>query len=154
MNQAHGADLVKIALELGNDTLRPGEVETMWAEPLGEDRYRLRNSPFYARGFSFLDVVIAERQTDGFPIVRRLLLRSGHSTYQLFVSGGIDASAHFRSYAERLLGLGCTFERATAQLAAVDVPPEANIHKVYGLLEAGEQAGVWDFQEGHCGHPV
>ncbi len=79
---------------------------------------------------------------------------SGHSTYQLFVSGGIDASAHFRSYAERLLGLGCTFERATAQLAAVDVPPEANIHEVYGLLEAGEQAGVWDFQEGHCGHPV
>ena len=77
----------------------------MWAEPLGEDRYRLRNSPFYARGFSFLDVVIAERQTDGFPVVRRPLVRSGHSTYQLVVPGGIDASADFRSYAARLLEL-------------------------------------------------
>jgi Domain of unknown function (DUF4265) len=154
MNRAHGADLVKIAFDLGDDTLRPGEVETMWAEPLGEDRYRLRNSPFYARGFSFLDVVIAERQTDGFPVVRRPLVRSGHSTYQLVVPGGIDASADFRSYAARLLELRRTFERATAQLAAVDVPPEANIHEVYGLLEAGEQAGVWDFQEGYCGHAV
>jgi uncharacterized protein YuzE len=81
----------------------------MWAEPLGEDRYRLRNSPFYARGFSFLDIVIAERQTDGFPIVRRLLLRSGHSTYQLFVSGGIDASAPLPVLRGTALGAGLHF---------------------------------------------
>jgi hypothetical protein len=25
---------------------------------------------------------------------------------------------------------------------------------VYELLEAGAAAGAWDFEEGHCGHPL
>ena len=37
---------------------------------------------------------------------------------------------------------------------AVDVPPKADIYEVYSLLEAGEQNGVWEFDEGHCGHPL
>lgn len=60
----------------------------------------------------------------------------------------------FRNYADGLFELNCTLERATARLAALDVPPEANIHEVYRLLEAGESARVWDFQKGHCGHAV
>lgn len=154
MTRPDDSALVKIAFELGKDTLRPGETETMWAEPLGGDRYRLMNSPFYALGFSFLDVVIAEAQAEGLPVVRRPVIRSGHSTYHLFVAEGMETNEQVRSYLDRLLGLSCALERATPQLAAVDVPPEADIRKVYDLLLAGEEAKVWNFQEGHYGHPV
>ena len=32
-----------------------GEVETLWATPVGEGEYRLENSPFYAYRLSWLD---------------------------------------------------------------------------------------------------
>ena len=51
---------------------------------------------------------------------------------------------------QRLEGLGCTFEKATARLYAVDVPKESDIDAVYRALEQGEEAGAWEFEEGHC----
>jgi hypothetical protein len=57
-------------------------------------------------------------------------------------------------YWQRLEELGCTYERGTARLFAVDVPSTADIHKAYELLDAGEKAGVWGFQEAHCGHAL
>ena len=39
-------------------------------------------------------------------------------------------------------------------LLAVDIPPNVDIHKAYELLDYGEQAGIWGFEEGHCGHPI
>jgi uncharacterized protein DUF4265 len=60
----------------------------------------------------------------------------------------------FRTAWERLQALGCTYEQASSHLLLVDVPPHADIYAVYVLLEEGENAGVWDFEEGHCGHPL
>jgi hypothetical protein len=45
---------VKVKLESAD-----GDVETLWATTLGEDRYRLDNSPFFAYGVSWLDVIEA-----------------------------------------------------------------------------------------------
>jgi hypothetical protein len=53
-----------------------------------------------------------------------------------------------------LQNLGCTYEVGDRRLFAVDVPQDADIHHVYALLETGEADGIWDFEEGHCGHPV
>jgi hypothetical protein len=57
----------------------------MWAEPLGGDRYRLQNVPFYAYGLSFDDVVSA-RQIGGQLFVQDVVERGGHSTYRIFLS--------------------------------------------------------------------
>jgi hypothetical protein len=53
-----------------------------------------------------------------------------------------------------LQAAGCSFEGVEGRLLAVDVPPRANIHHVYHLLQHGEDDGVWEFEEGHCGHPL
>ena len=53
---------------------------------------------------------------------------------------------------QSLESLGCSYERATKHLFAVDVPPESNIMSVYQALEAGEEAGAWEFEEGACRH--
>lgn len=68
-------------------------------------------------------------------------------------SNGGALSDAWLAYWLPLENAGCTYERATGRLLAIDVPPLTEIHLAYGLLEAGEQAGVWSFQEGHCGHP-
>jgi hypothetical protein len=37
---------------------------------------------------------------------------------------------------------------------AVDVPSAADIYEVYSALEGGEKGEVWEFEEGHCSHPL
>ena len=89
------------------------------------------------------------RSSSQTPVVAEVVARGGHSTYR--VVGDAD---RFARRWPTLSAHGCTFERANATLVAIDVPPEAAIHDVYRALEAGERAGDWDFEEGHCGHPV
>ena len=52
-------NLVKVSVTLTSNNIQNASTETMWAEPLGNDLYRLQNSPFAAYGFSYLDVVKA-----------------------------------------------------------------------------------------------
>jgi hypothetical protein len=152
MSERTADQLVKVLFELGDDTLRPGETETVWAEALDATRFRIRNTPFYARGFSFHDVVIARPDAGGIPVVSGVAQRSGHSTYRLFVHRGIKTDPKFSQRWQPLAQLGCSFEGATDKLLAVDIPSECDIRAAYRLLEAGEKAEVWEFEEGHCGH--
>ncbi len=143
--------LEKIVLTLPTDEWHGHSSETVWAEKVGEGRYRLRSVPFYAKGLSFGDVVNTTTR-DGKEVVSGVSLRSGHSTYRAFVKatvavGSKDFYRVWRPIQER----GCTYERATEHLIAIDVPSSADLAAVYALLEAGETAGVWEFEEGHCG---
>lgn len=36
----------------------------------------------------------------------------------------------------------------------MDVPPSADLNKVYAALEMGAAIGIWDFEEGHVGHEL
>jgi uncharacterized protein DUF4265 len=51
--------LVKITFALEPEAWHGYRTETVWAEKLGRNRYRLRNTPFYAFGVSAEDVVFA-----------------------------------------------------------------------------------------------
>ena len=149
-SRARGS-LEKVVFPLEPDAWHGHATETMWAELVSPGLYRLRNLPFYARGVSVEDVVHAQFAGDAL-VFSSVAARGGHSTYRLFVDGGIE-SPEFRLWWKRLETLGCSFEQAD-RLLAVDVPPSADIYEVYRIFEQGEQAKVWDFQEGHCGHPV
>ena len=142
-------DLVKVAIELKDDVY---DVETLWAAPLGDGRYRLRNVPVLAYGFSEEDVVNAV-ESDGRLIVGNVVQRSGHSTYRIFLPQSTDDVA-FAPLWKPLADLGCTYERANTRVIAVDVPPAADVYAVYAVLERGEQADKWEFEEGHCGHQL
>lgn len=144
--------LVKLALPLDPSDWHGSGAETVWAEPLGRGRYRLDNSPFYFFDLSYRDVVEAEPDENGQLCFRRVAERGGHSTYRLMRA---ECPTEIFEQAWRpLKALGCTFEGGPGRLLSVDVPPEANIHEVYALLETGKLSGVWDLEEGHCGHPI
>lgn len=146
------APLERIVIELEKATWHGYSTESLWAERIGPNRFRLRNVPFHAYGLSHEDVVVTTETAEA-PVVSAVVERGGHSTYRLFLEEGVDVDSEaFREHWEPIESLGCTYERATPRLLAVDVPREADIYEVYRLLEQGTAAGVWDFEEGHCGH--
>jgi hypothetical protein len=147
--------LVKVVFNLEDDW-HGFETETVWAEYLSENRCKLKNSPFHAKGVSFEDVVHVNRepQSDAY-LFDSISIAAGHSTYRILVSKSTELE-YFEKYWKPIQALGCTYEAAQDlySIIAVDVPSEADIHEVYRLLENGEENGVWDFEEGHCGHHV
>lgn len=149
-------NLVKIFFELGDAT------ESVWAEPVSGDSstFVIRNTPFFAKGVSFLDTVIADidKDRDDVFIFSRAKKGSGHSTYRIIIE---QISKTFLSYWKKLEKLGCSYESASYEtsegdkiLYAIDVPALTDIYAVYTILEKGEKNGIWIFEEGHCGHPL
>lgn len=122
--------------------------ESMWAEPLGDDTYRLCNSPFFFYGVSFEDVVRAAPAADGMLEFQEVVARSGASTFRIMVREGVGQD-QFDRYRQPLLDLGGSLERASGRLYAVDVPPGANVDQAVTLLVNGEENGVWDWEEGY-----
>ncbi|HSR50371.1 MAG TPA: DUF4265 domain-containing protein [Acidobacteriota bacterium] len=143
--------LVKIDLPLDASGYEDQwSVERVWAEKVGPGGYRLRNSPFYSYGLSFGDVVSVKAVEDKLEF-DAVLRRSGHSTYRIFFAGLGDSEARSRA----LSGIGtlvCSYERATANLYAIDVHADSDIQAVYQYLVKLEKEGIWEFEEGHCGH--
>jgi hypothetical protein len=150
--------LVKVHFELDPKDSHGHGGEFLWAAPTGSptgDEFELRNSPFYAKGVSFKDVVKASPSGDARVFeFERVVKRSGHSTYMLLVE---PDTPKFQAYWELLKARGCSYESGALNLSSrrldhysVDVPPSADIYEVYRLLEKGEHDGVWAFQEGHA----
>lgn len=144
--------LVKVFIRLEPADWHDYKTESVWAEPLDNGLYRIRNVPIYAMGVSHEDVVRASL-VDGSLLFDRTERRGGHSTYRFITMDGIT-EGQWVPYWQPLQEIGCMYERAGVRLFAVDVPPQTDIYKAYELLDAGEKAGVWGFQEGHCGHPL
>jgi hypothetical protein len=143
--------LVKVIFDLSNDD-GPVQTESLWAEPLGNGLRRLRNVPFFTYGFSDRDIVKVV-ESDGQFLVKSVGERGGHSTYRIFLADG-STEENFAQIWTPLEQLGCTYERANRVLVAIDVPPVSDVYAVYAALEKGEESGVWEFEEGHCGHPL
>lgn len=147
--------LVKVVFYLGRDQWHGFETESVWAERISDNLCRIRNSPFYASGVSFEDVVFVKEQ-GGLLVFEAVSTASGHSTYRILVEKSVT-KAEFEKYWLPLEKLGCSYESADSgrmSLLAVDVPPSVDVYKAYELFTLGEQSGVWGFEEGHCGHLV
>lgn len=148
---------VKIFFKLDSADWHGSPSETLWAKPLScADKaaaFELENSPFYAKGVSYLDVVRAVKR-DGQYEFAGTITPGGHSTYRLLVDHAPDA---FEVWWKKLQGLGCTYESGDFQgkkLFTVDVPATTDIYAVYRILEDGEKQNIWMFEEGHVGHPL
>lgn len=125
--------------------------ENLWVDHLSGDTFRVRNIPAWAFGLSLDDEIAARVGDDERLTLSRVVARSGHSTYRIVPR---DQDAFEQRWAA-LHHAGCRYEsHATERLYAIDVPPDADIQEVYRLLEEGEADGIWDFEEGHCGHLV
>lgn len=139
-------------MNLEADNLAGATTETLWAEAKGNDVYSLRNTPFYALGVSFGDLIKA-KLVDGALLFAGIVKHNGHSTYQVLLRVPKDDPEVTRMLAD-LCKLHCNVEFASERFLAIDVKPNANIFAVYSELERVEALKLISFQEGHCGHAV
>ena len=131
------------------NTTRDGIVENMWAESV-ENGFRLENSPFYAYGVSYQDIVSAELD-DGILVFKGILTRGGHSTYRILTSDKAQDDLFDERWAP-LQNLGCTYEHSSADgvnLYSVDLAPGIDVHQAFQLMAEAEEAGAWIFEEAH-----
>ena len=153
MSSTNVGEPVKVMFELEPSAWHDHATESVWAIPLGDNKYRLQNVPFHAYGVSYDDIVSAKPNEQGQLIVQGVSERGGHSTYRVILSPE-TTDRDFENAWDKLGSLGSTYERATDRLIAIDVPPETDIYEAYAALESGEKDNVWGFEEAHCGHPL
>ena len=117
---------VKVAFVVQNED-GSTEVETLWAEPIGEQVYRLDNSPFYAYSVSWSDEVLAPPSTDGLPTFQRVVSKSGNRTVRIRLDPPYEAGNKSAREMQDLVAMGCSFEGSRNHLMSVNIPPELSL---------------------------
>ena len=139
---------IKVRLHVEPSDMHDYSSETLWAESIGNDLYILKNTPLYAKGYGYLDTILAVSQwDDAIPTVKKVVRRSGHSTYWI-IRYALTTEEQFENYWKPLKDIGCTFEGMVEYYFAVDIPPETDVETAYNLMKRGEEDRIWTFAEG------
>ena len=121
------------------------EWEQLYAWPV-QGGYRLNNVPFFAKDLALDDVVTARKGERGLLVFDRVVSRSGHSTFRIWLSAQQEQASGAIMNAVR--DLGGHAEMTLDRLIAVDAPPERE-SRIWDYLEGGQQRGDWDLQVGY-----
>ena len=111
-------------------------VETLWAERVGPDRYRLDNSPFFAYGVSWQDIIEARPADDGMLTFVRVVEKAGHRTVRVILDPGADRSLESQAVLDGLVALGASYEGANPRYLAIDIPPKVALDSIVEYLVA------------------
>lgn len=146
MTEEPAVNLAKVRVKLeGNG---PFPFEAFWAEPLGDDLYRLDNFPFYAFNLHFRDVVRAlEDGTSAFPTIVAVAQPSGHKTLRVLFDAGLS-EREIQGLLDELVAAGAEYERAQGRFYAVNVPPSAGYQDICDRLWRLEQDGRLQYEIG------
>ena len=110
-------------------------VESVWAIGQGNDFYQLDNSPFFAYGLSWHDVVEARPpDADHIPEYVQVVKKSGHRTIRLKFEAPVDEHPEFQWFLNKLKTQGCSYEGLNKRYFAVDIPPELDLESVRVML--------------------
>lgn len=112
----------KITVDLAGD---PVSSETLWAERIDGDLYRLLNTPYFAFGFAWGDIVRCVRTGDSLQIVG-VEQHSGNSTLRIYFADNSDSPGVQYVLSELVL-VGCRYERGADRLVAINVPPDMEV---------------------------
>lgn len=119
------------------------QVETLWATALGNDEYKLDNSPFYAYSVSWEDVVHAPFDAnEGLATFARVVRKSGHRTIRVIFNPPVQDGNESDLVLQGLVSLGCTYEGANRGYMVIDLPPGVQLEKVRQYLI--EQNAQWE----------
>jgi hypothetical protein len=124
----------KVLFRVPNDD-GTAEVETLWATPLGGDKYKLGNSPFYAYSVSWQDIVYAPFSAeDGLPTFERVLSKSGNRTIRVAFESPAETGNESDQVMKGLVALGCDYEGASTRYISVNIPPSVKLEIVRQYL--------------------
>ena len=138
-------DLAKIVIDLPNHWAGVGG-ESMWARPVGDDLFEIRNIPFYAYGLNYLDVVRATAPSAGaLPAIKEVVKRSGHETLRLTFFDNTEVPAR-HELLDTLKPDHVSWEGANDSYYALDLESEAPYDKIRSQLDAWEREGLISYE--------
>ena len=119
------------------------DIESAWAIIEG-DNYILQNTLFYAKMYSWGDVISAVEK-DGDLYASGLIRASGYSTIRVLF---YDIETRDRVI-EKLQKKGCGFEGSNIEeLISVSIPPNVLYYKeIASFLARGERKSDWGYEE-------
>src|ERR1700722_10748138 len=130
-----------VSYKLEDDVMWPPySVETLWAERLAPGRMRLLNSPFFAKGVSYLDEVFVNLKDDGLFAFLKVAKRSGHGTVRALLRDDNQQIAAEEAVAATAT-LGCATEWGGA-VASIDVPPDISASRILEVLSKARDQGA------------
>lgn len=110
-------------------------LKTLWATKVGEDRYQIDNSPFYAYGVSWQDIVSAPfDQNEDFPTFQKIVSKSGHRTVRVIFDPPVEDGNASDQLLQGLVSRGCTYEGANRGYMSIDVPPSVELQTIRQYL--------------------
>jgi len=110
-------------------------VETLWAIALGNDSYRLENSPFYAYGVSWLDEVYAPFNRDeACATFQKVLTPSGHKTIRIILDTPGEEDKQSQQVLDGIAAFGATYEGMNDSYFSIDIPKNVDFLGVCDFL--------------------
>lgn len=141
---------IRFRLDRDEDGWPPAESEGVWAEPLGNNRYRVDNTPWFIRGTSAEDIVQALPDDDGVLWFSETLVQGGHQTIRIIPREDGPLNGDRQAVLDAFAPLNISGEGLSDQLriVALDVGPDADVAAVKQLCVDGEADGRWYHEEG------
>ncbi|HLW97498.1 MAG TPA: DUF4265 domain-containing protein [Candidatus Acidoferrales bacterium] len=119
--------------------------ERLWAVPVGNDIFEIRNSPWHARNINWGDWVKAVAESeDKWPMFVSVVKRSGHRTMHVFIHE--SGSEKREEILKKINELGASYENADGKMYAIDCAPEVDVLRIIRYLDEMKKDGVLDFR--------
>lgn len=132
--------LTKVHIDLPHHGATGGE--SLWALPLGDDLYEIRNTPFHAYGLNWGDVVKAYSDDPELkPEVREVVGKSGNRTLRVIFEEELNQERQDEILSS-LQYLDLSWERANDRFVAIDVHPSSDYQAVCDKFWELEKKGV------------
>jgi len=143
-------EYTKVYFEFFNDILEEDYVESVWAAIVNEKEghYKLKNIPFFVKGYASEDTVYAELEEERL-IVKGLVEESGSSTIQIICFKEENAG----EIQKRLEELGCAWEGSHLPgYFSVDVSVDLDYEPIREYLSEQEKKEILGYREACLAH--
>lgn len=131
-------NLVKVVLCQEHDDDDEVDIETPWALSLGNNRYQLKNFPFFYYGISYNDIfeALPRYDDDPRPYLTKVISKSGHKTVRVIFEASIKDSEESRAILTKLSEMGCGYEGNGATFFVVNIQPHCDFSAVCEFLSS------------------
>ncbi len=138
----------KIGIETSYSDSDEVDVEFPWADHLGDNRYQLKNFPFYAYGVSYNDIVQAELKYDDdpYPYFTEVIEKSGHKTLRIILDESAKESDHSKKVLRHLASMNCGYEGTNGEYYfVINVQPHCDFDAVQDYLN--NESIRWEYAD-------
>ena len=136
--------LVKLHVDLPNHWSVGGE--SMWAKPVGENLYQLKNIPFFAYGLNYNDTVMAIAKHDDLkPEILEIVETSGHQTLRVLFTDNKSKTEHI-AIIESIRTEHIGYEGWDNDQFTFNVKPSGNYDEFFDKLDELELQDVLSFE--------